>query len=231
MKFIGVLCIFLVTIPALAGTFRDDFNHNKLNDWIFENFGGKVDVKDGKVIIIDNDPGIASALVFNNYQDNIRNFVLTVDAKMVRQIDNKTWDYLCVMSRGGKVGGIDTCLWMSIEAIERRIPLVVLTSPIQGLQQFGGKDLPFAFQIDKWYTIRLEVNKDKITVEIDGKFIGENEWPNQPMLCERGYVAIGAGGAEVHFDNFMITGDEIQDNSKSIGSKDKIATLWGKIRK
>ncbi len=184
MRTIATICILLITFPAFAGTFRDNFDDNNLDGWIFESDGGKVEVRDGKVIIIDNGQSIASLLAFNNAQDNIRNFVLTVDAKMVRQIGNTTIDYLCIMSRGGKVGGIDTCLWMSIE-VRGIIPLVVLTNPKQGLQLLGEKDLPFPFQIDKWYKIRLEVNKDKITVEIDGKFIGENEWLNQPMLCER----------------------------------------------
>ncbi len=229
MRFLAILFMLLFALPVVAGTFRDNFDDNNLDGWIFESNGGKVEVRDGKVIIIDNDR-ITSTLAFNNAQDNIRNFVLTVDAKMVRQIDNTIYDYLCIVLREGKVGDIGTCLLMAIE-VRGIIPLVVLANINQGLQFFGEKDLPFPFQIDKWYTIRLEVNKDKITVEIDGKFIGENEWPNQPMLCKRGVVYIGAGGAEVHFDNFMITGDEIQDNSKSVGSKDKIATLWGSIKK
>ena len=70
-----------------------------------------------------------------------------------------------------------------------------------------------------------------MSFSIEGNFSKERDWTGWQQLADKGEIGIGAGGAEVHFDNFMITGDEIQDNSKSIESKDKIATLWSKIRK
>jgi hypothetical protein len=54
------------------------------------------------------------------------------------------------------------------------------------------------------------------------------------MLSEKGWIGIGAGGSEVHFDNFVITGDEVLDAGPSgfaVSSAGKLAYTWGEIRR
>jgi len=42
--------------------------------------------------------------------------------------------------------------------------------------------------------------------------------------------ALGAGGAEVHFDNFVITSDEVLGNDQPVAPKGKLPITWGKLK-
>ncbi|MEK7395714.1 MAG: family 16 glycoside hydrolase [Candidatus Poribacteria bacterium] len=240
MKIILMLCVLMIAMPAFAGTFRDDFDDGDLDGWKFDVEGDHIEVKSGKVetadckiyakdgeaIIMDYEASIASGIDFNNGLE-IRDFTLTVDGKMTEILDkSRTWDYIYVLGRC-----TDTvCAWSSLEA-RGNIPLVILTWAGGNLQNIARLDFAFPFELNRWYHIQVEMKGSKLSVSVDNKLICSNDWVNQPILPKKGYVSIGAGGAEVHFDNFVITGDDVPDNSISVESKGKLTTTWGEIRR
>ena len=226
MKHLLTLCILMIALPALAGTFRDDFDDGNIDGWDIQTQGGQIEVVDGEVVIIDADPGLASLMFFNDSQ-YVRDFELSVDGLFVRKLSNKTWDYMVVMSRAGDLGSA----WVSFQA-EGNIPLVILTAP-PALDAFGRRDVPFPLEFGKWYHIQLEVRGSVLSLTVDDEFVSEIDWSAQPMLSKEGAVAIGAGGAEVHFDNFSITGSGIPDtvpSGSAVDSIDKLTTTWGQMR-
>lgn len=225
MKFILMLCVLLITIPAFAGTFRDDFDKN-LDNWDLILNGGSVEIKNGELVIIDSSPEVASSAILKNGND-IKDFKLHVDAIFIKELSAKSWDYMCIMSRFNLSMSDKGFAWVSFEE-SGNIPFILM-SP--GWQLFGRNDIPFPLQFNKWYHIQIEVNGSKLTLTVDNKLIHIMDWSNQPMLCPQGSINIGAGGAEVHFDNFVITGDEVPDNTQSVESTGKLTTTWAMIKR
>ena len=227
MKFILMLCVLLITVPAFAGTFRDNFDKN-LDNWDLDLNGGSIEIKNGELVIIDSSPELASNALMKNGND-IKDFKLYVDGIFIKELSANPWDYMCIMSRCSTDILDKGIAWVSFEELGR-IPFVIITPP-PALQQLGRNDIPFLLQFNKWYHIQIEVKGSKLTLTVDNKLIHNVDWANQPMLCPRGSVALGAGGAEVHFDNFVITGDEVPDNTESVESTGKLATTWARIRR
>ena len=220
------LCLLLLPALVWAGTWRDDFDDGDLAGWEPFLNGGQVANRDGKIVVTDTNRSIASGVSFSGNQE-IGDFLLNVDAQMVREIDNSTWDYITIMIRGD---GFDTA-WVSFEADDNNIPMVILTSPLLGaIQQFGRHDFPFDFQVGQWYAIQLEVRGSAFALSVDGEPVAQVDWSGQPTLNERGKVSLGAGGAEVHFDNFAITSEDVPDNTRPVTVRDRLVTTWAQWR-
>lgn len=223
-----LLACFAYVSSVLAGTWADNFDKNNLNNWQISPENAQVEIKDGKVVITSQETGTPSAIYFNNGQE-VRDFTLTVDSKIARGIDNnEDWDYMCITGR--EDADAEVCAWFSME-MQGNLPVVILHWP-QGncCQNFARRDIPFLFELGKWYHIQVDMKGDVFSIAIDNKLIAESDWSNQPMLPEIGMVSIGAGGAEVHFDNFTITGAEVPDNDLPVEAGGHLATAWGNIK-
>ena len=93
MRIVFILCILLIVLPAWAGTWKDDFEDGNLDGWegvqILDN--GEIEEKDGKLVITDIDGSLVSLAFFNNGQDNIRDFTLSVDINMAKAVTGNTY--------------------------------------------------------------------------------------------------------------------------------------------
>jgi len=72
-------------------------------------------------------------------------------------------------------------------------------------------------------------NGKKYSLKIDGKRVHEFTGTR----FESGRGGIGLGGTEAHFDNVVITGDDIPNVGPSgypVQPKAKLATSWGKLK-
>jgi len=231
MKTIALFMI-LSSLSVCAGTWRDDFNDGNLDGWdiqlaVGEIEGGdgevgQIEIKDGEVVIINADTDIPSFMFFNDNQ-HVRDFELSVDWLFVRELSNKTWDYMGVMVRASDL----STTWVTFEA--RGNILFLIISPPPALDGFGRRDVPFPLELGKWYHIQIELKGSVLSLTADNEIISEIDWSAQPMLSKEGAVGIGAGGAEIHFDNFAITGDDVADNL-SVTLHGKLATSWAKIK-
>ena len=86
----------------------------------------------------------------------------------------------------------------------------------------------------KWYTAKILANGNKYEMFIDDILICNPKIG----LPDKGSAFIFARNCEVHFDNIVITGDNIPDfdmssqsvSPKAVSPKDKIAKTWAKIK-
>ncbi len=209
----------------MAGTWRDDFEDNDLKGWKQLVQGGSIKVEDGHAVIIDFGFSRTTGVIFNDGQ-RIGDFTLTVDARMARRIDNQR-DYICVWARD--VLGQDPIrgfIWGSFHAMGE----VKLALYNANLNEVDSVVFPTPFEVDRWYQIKVKVKGGRMSFSIDGKLIGEKNWTGWAQLAAEGEVGIGVGGAEVHFDNFVITGDEISDGYQPVKSKGKLPITWARLK-
>ncbi|MFQ6042235.1 MAG: family 16 glycoside hydrolase, partial [Candidatus Poribacteria bacterium] len=190
------LCMLLFSALVWAGIFRDDFEDGDLDGWQLADEGGdgKAEERGGELMVTDVNRSLATLVFFNNGQ-NLKDFQLTVDGKMAKSIDNNP--YMWIVWRA-----TDTVLAFNGYGPGDPIWISVIT---RDFRFFGTAKIPFVFEIGRWYHIKLEMKKAQVTLWVDGKLIREVDWKNQP-LSKSGKVGLGGGGAEVHFDNFVITG-------------------------
>jgi hypothetical protein len=217
--------IFIILLfPTLvwAGTWRDDFEDGDLNGWEEFDLGGdgKVEEKEGELVVTDISGGFVTLAFFNKGQ-TLKDFILTLDAKMAKQILRKGYMWIVWRFTGAAwaFNGYDPSepIWISV---------------FQPPNFFGTVKVPFAFEVGKWYHIELEMKGAQLSLWVDGKLIREIDWKNQP-LPESGKVGLGGGRAELHFDNFAITGDEVPDGGpggSAVVPQDKLATTWSRVK-
>ncbi|MBM3237570.1 hypothetical protein FJZ31_14870 [Candidatus Poribacteria bacterium] len=84
----------------------------------------------------------------------------------------------------------------------------------------------FKTEVGKWHTLRFVVNGNSYEAFIDDEQICEF----QTNLPDRGGAGLAAGNCEAHFDNVVITGDDIPDRNLSVEPKAKLTTTWGQIK-
>ncbi|MFQ6043663.1 MAG: family 16 glycoside hydrolase, partial [Candidatus Poribacteria bacterium] len=204
----SALAVFLVTLmllvdSALAGTFRDDFEDGNLNGWEEFDLGrdGKVEEKGGELVVTDTNRSFVTLAFFNNGQI-LKDFTLIFDAKMAKAIANFD-PYMWIVFR------FNFGAW-GVNAYGPGDPKNTWLYVFQPIQLFGTAKFPLVFRVDRWYRIKLEMKGVQVTLWVDGKLMGKVNWENQP-LPKSGQVGLGGGGVEVHFDNFVITGDEVSD--------------------
>ena len=82
--------------------------------------------------------------------------------------------------------------------------------------------------LNKWYTIKLTITKTAIQAYLDNVLKIEVEDKTAPI--EQGTVALqGEANTNFQVEFFKIDGKGIQ--SSAVDSKDKLATVWGEVKK
>ena len=78
----------------------------------------------------------------------------------------------------------------------------------------------------KWYKSKFVVKSNDYEVSVGGKTICR--FKNQ--LLDGGGVAFLGRNGEYHFDNVIITGNEIPNMNLSVTTQSKLTTIWGQIK-
>jgi hypothetical protein len=98
--------------------------------------------------------------------------------------------------------------------------------------QLSNIPLPFALSKDIWYELKIIVKGDNFEFYIDGEPAGEFKDNSIPS----GKVGLVVKNAHVHFDDLIISGDDVKDGGswdpakhpeekeKAVTSKSKLAT-------
>ena len=229
ITFLALVCLafaFMLALPSLAGTWRDDFEDGNLDGW--KGLDPCWTVEDGEC-----------SGEFFNAPPNMMEII---------QIGDTGWkDYTvkCRMKFAGAPGGFaginyrDTgMMWgrygFGIDADENTAEG---WKAFQGAVTFPSKiPLPFALSKDTWYELNIIVEGDYFEFYINGKPAGEFEDNSIPS----GKVGLGVRNAHVHFDDLIISGDDVEDGGswdaakhpeeKAVEPKGKLATSWGKLK-
>jgi len=165
-------------------------------------------------------------LAFFNNGQVIRNFKLIVGINMAKADAGNTYLWIVFRYTDAAFGifSFEMDNWPNV--------LSIFKIEGAGFQwDIGMVDIPLVFEVGQTYHVKLELIGAKATLWIDGNLMTEADWSNQPVLPKDGQIALGGGGGELQFDNFVITGEEILGSGEySVNSKDKLSASWGDIK-
>jgi len=227
MKIIMIILFgLLFALPVCAGTYVDNFDDNDLGTWVIDPLSEKVEIVNGEAVVTDLNRSVASGLIFNKEQE-ITDFAASFDGKATHLFGGNPYMWLLFRCSGDpKIFSVAPM--ESFEFDSDRIYTSIFVGNINAFQLVGTVITPMPLEQDTWYHIKVEVKGSKVSVWVDGVLMNTVDWSNQPQFPKSGSLAIGGGGAELHFDNFSITGAEID---LGVTQKGKLATMWGNLKK
>jgi RNA polymerase sigma factor (sigma-70 family) len=226
---ISAICAFLLgsALSVSAETWRDDFENGVLDGWTkFEWPGqntGNIEERDGVMVITDTDGLYDTAAIFNSGQ-HIKDFTLTVDVKIAKAEENNS--YMQILFRAVYGGENGTIAYNNYPVNGKASIAIFNMAPGRVQPDIGKVWVPFVIEIGKWYHIKLEMKGTQVKLWIDGQLMQQVDWKGQSLLPEAGEINLSGGGGEFHWDNFIITGDEILP----VQPKSKLPTTWGNIK-
>jgi hypothetical protein len=228
ISFLALVClafVFLLAVPSLAGTWRDDFEDGNLDGW-----EGLPDpcwtVEDGECSgEFFADPTFTAIRIgdagWKDYTVKCKMKFVGIDKKPPRtgagiSFRNSGMDW----ARYGFLinPNSDTAVGWEVVTVHSEIPL------------------PFTLSKDTWYELKIIVEGEHFEFYIDGKPAGEFEDNSRPS----GKVGLFVRNVHAHFDDLIISGDDVEDGGswdaakhpeeKAVEPKGKLATSWGKLK-
>ena len=216
--FASLLC--LLAISAQAGTFVDDFEDGNLDGWgEVLNLGGGISewkVEDG--ILTCRRPSDPSTFLLFGEKD-WKNYTIEFDARMVEKLSNYH-----AIGMDLRLQNTANGVWCALRGGANTANIVVWAN-----NNFAKQDTkPFAFELNRWYRLKGVANDDSFEFYVDGELVASLSDSN----FSTGYVDLDANGCLAHFDNVVITGDDVPDSSSlaAISASGKLAATWGQIR-
>jgi len=240
------LALFLIIKSTLAGTLTDDFSDGNMDGWRILKIGDQSAqwfVKKGELVCTSkNVCGLASGLGISENTPGI-NPITWRDYKFECQFKlEKTFPVGC--ANWGSVIGFGIYV---DDTNGNEIAFSVRTDWAAnniwnrcGCERFfkavGGNIGRGNFITDqeKWYTAKILANGNEYKMFIDDTLICNPKID----LPNKGGAFVFARNCKVHFDNIVITGDNIPDfdmnspsvSPKAVSPKSKVAKTWGKIK-
>ncbi len=77
----------------------------------------------------------------------------------------------------------------------------------------------------EWIDMKVEVDKDKFTLHINGK----KQIDNNDASYSEGQVGVWAWNTAASFDDFTVEGDNIKD-TLAVDPSQKLTTAWGRLK-
>ena len=228
MKYIVVTFAFcLLVTSAQAGTYINNFDDGNLDSWIIFDFRGGVSewkIEDG-VLVCRRQKDATSSLLYG--EESWGAYSIECDAKMVEILANAEAFHSIALDL--RVSDIDNAasisdIWCAVLKYEGAFIWAWLNG------NSGAKSVVKAFdlQLDRWYHLKATTNGNNFEFYIDGEFVASLSESQHPT----GRVGLAVTGSVAHFDNLVITGDDVPDNSNlsAISASGKLATIWGQLR-
>lgn len=241
-RIIVLLIITLFVSSTWAEVFRDDFNDGDLEAWVVK---GEASTENGE-LIIGFPPPDAGDIVVGLLDVVSKDYEVTVSVKINQLM------FQPVIANGANIGlrahpqserekrpalqydlsynfllgrhtnrrrGIGAAIWHVDKIV--RLP----DGRIDGVH-FGNKLLefsPFAFEMDKWYRLKVITRGNRFQVFVDNKkmldFL-DNTYTEGKIYLSSGH------GNRVHFDDF-----EAQWDALAVQPQRKLTATWGQIKR
>ena len=243
-----VLTLFLMITSTWAGTLTDDFNDGNMDGWrkskhAFFDQSAQWSVEKGELVCTSqNVCGAASVLCISENTQGI-NPIAWRDYKFECQFKLEQAFPVGCANWGSLIGfgiyiddtqgnGIDFAVrtdWAANNIWNQ----FFCEKFFLGVWENLGRGI-FITDQEKWYTAKILANGNKYEMFIDDILICNPKIG----LPDKGSAFIFARNCEVHFDNIVITGDNIPDfdmssqsvSPKAVSPQGKVANIWGKIK-
>jgi len=216
-----VLLVFLLTTSAWAGTLKDDFSDGDFDGWMQSGRGHwRVENKE---LVFDN---LDYPSVLFVGEPDWRDYTISVRAKLItHQPTNCCGEGIMLAARGKSVSNAYLFLLGTWQQTGKQ----VLGCYTQGnVAPNSMKTNPFQWEMSSWYDLRLTVHGDKCVFYVDNKRVLTYE----DKTYELGRVGIGGAfnTTTIHFDDVIISGDDVPDMNLSVAPKTKLTTTWSKLK-
>jgi hypothetical protein len=212
-----LMMALMIALPAWAGIFKDDFNDGNFDGWEIENCrvpGSEWKVDNG--VLTCRRPSHASTFLLFGEKE-WKNYSIEFDAKMVQILSD-----FHAIGMDLRLQNTANGIWCAIRGGVNNafIQLWLNDQPANQISK------PFDFELNRWYRLKGIANDDNFEFYIDGELmisLSDSHFPT-------GYVDLDANGCLAHFDNVVITGDDVPDNSSAVSFSGKLAATWGQLR-
>lgn len=218
IKAIGTFLVMLIALSAQAGTYIDNFDDGDFDGW--EAMGpAEWQVVDG-VVTGRSEVNSGSGLLFGEH--DWRNYTIECDAKIVetiatlpnaslglRMLDRSLSDFNYIWCLPSVAWGT-AFIWPWLNG--------------KGLGLSAQK--PFKQEMNRWYHLKGVAYEDNFEFYIDGELMASLSDSRFPT----GRVMLQTNGCLSNFDNVVITGDDVPDNTTAVSISGKLATIWGQLR-
>jgi len=209
----------MISLPAWAGTFKDDFNDGNFDGWETRTLlGGPANEwkVDNGVLTCMRPNDWASMLIFGKKE--WRNYSIECDVKMVKILVNDSFvgyelrtqnslnDAVSATLSGKNAGLAVWSNWQAVASANKK----------------GG----FDHQLNRWYRLKGVANENKFEFYIDGELAASLSDLHYPT----GRIAMYVYGLAAQFDNVVITGDDVPNNASALAPQGKLATVWGQMK-
>jgi hypothetical protein len=228
---------FVSTSPALAGTWKDDFEDGDLDGWEIYNAipVEKWGVEDGECSgeWLNADPGSFSVLVLK-LESSAFWKDYTVECKMKFTGNRTPFGYAGISFRDGRMMGSGSCAF-DIDARSGTASGWTRTAIAAPWKNVSKAPLPFALSKDTWYKLKIIAEGDHFEFYIDGKPAGKFVDDSNSS----GGVGLEVRNVHVHFDDIIISGDEVEDGGnwepdkhpgEAVEPYDRLVTTWASVK-
>ena len=225
------LTLFLLGTSVWAGTLIDDFDDGNLLGWRVHDKKAQWFVKNGELVSTSRD-NCGNHTVLAIGDTTWKDYEFSVQFKL-----EQTYHAACHENFHGWVaigfGGHFT----SRNAMNAFV--TELNGNIDVWNEFGCAYLSqrkfrtyrigrFITRQGKWHTAKFIADGEEYKMFIDNRLICRRR--DAFGLLGKGGVYLFTRNCEVHFDNVVITGDNIPDQNLSVFPKDKLTATWGQIK-
>ncbi len=263
---IVILALLVMTTSAYAGThvFNFDDAHQLSGNWFIrdekiwpqdpENTDWSVE--NGELVAVSSDvcSGISGNWILDDTYMDWVNYEMSCKIKLVQTLVPSCNIYSNVLFAIHV--NLTAATMLSLETRGSGGPWDKVVLGTANYSWLGQPSLKTPLEEGKWYTLRMVAEGVKYQIFLDDELIIETE-STRPSFA-RGLVGFGIKNAEMHFDDFILTGDDIPENLepasqeliKTMGLKPmipeselqqpekitavspraKLATTWGQVK-
>ncbi len=210
--------------PALAGTWRDDFEDRDTREWKIFNIDRQVEkwwIDDGEAVGEIFQPGFMSLWLTGKL--TWKNYSISCRAKLVADKNDPPSIGLTLHNRGEE----DSSYFFFIDYVLGTVRLVKALPDGWFLFPY-----PFEAEIDTWYELTATIHEDG-TLEFKVDDAVFTALDNDPLKGGQAGLVVADGRA--HFDDFEATGANIKNGGpgkpRPVEPRAKLTTTWGAIKK
>jgi hypothetical protein len=213
-----LMLALMISLPTWAGTYIENFDDGDFDGW------EALDPAAWKVVdgVVTGKFGELRGTVLLFGEDDWRNYTIECDAKIVEPITNLPAASLGIRMLFRNLSDFNY-LWC--------LPSVAWGTALiwpwlNGRELATSAQKPFKQEMNHWYHLKGVADEDNFEFYIDGELMASLSDSRFPT----GRVLLQTNGCVAHFDNVVITGDDVPDNTTAVSISGKLATTWGQLR-
>ncbi len=229
MRAIVMLCVLLTAASAWAGTLVDDFRDGDLKGWM-QSGGGIWSVENEELIFESRNSASILLMGEPDWQD----YTISVNAKFVNhQVRNCCGEFMGFAAHGQSTANTYWFMLGTLQLAGKQVYACYTQWVSWPLKKI--KSEAFAWDMETWYHLKLTADGDEFQFYVDDELVLEYE----DSTFAEGKIGLAAafGSTTVHFDDVIITGDDVpdmdmsaEDMDFSVGPKAKYTTTWAAIK-